>query len=299
LLLLRRIGGGQSYFVHESIDETKENSVLHPFVPILVKTSIADKALYLLRVLSSLMSHGALHPFVPSMLENLRIFFDFAFPMAFSEIEGIIQSIIKCINSSSKFPSLVMSLLSNVMRLLNDRQFRISLCAVLHEVESNIHPRHTQNCLDVFGTMVPFLPADVAAANLQKLFTILPLDNQTLSDAFAELLGSLAHQHSALVLPFVKNWTVMKSNASFLVGKSRQPISYSFITKVLLVVVKELPTDILVKTDELFGLLVILTKRTDVHPIVLLSAMNELCSRLSFHRSTFELGSSTTSSSIC
>jgi hypothetical protein len=295
LLLLRRIGDGQTYVAHESDEEGDGTSVLHPLVPIFVKLSIAEKSIYLLRILSSLMAHGALHEFVPSMLENLTIFCDFAFPMAATDLRGIIDSTSRCINSSSEFPSLVMSLLAKVMRLLNDRQFRISLCAaVIHEAEPNVHVSHTRNCLAIFGTIVPFLPADVAAANLQKLFGIIPIEDQSLGGAFADLLGLISNGNASLVVPFLKTWVTMRSNSAFPVGKTKSPISYQFIARALASVARDIELEILlgIANSDLFALLVNLTKRSDVTPGQLLTGLSELCTRLTFQRNAFVLGQS-------
>jgi hypothetical protein len=295
LILIRRIGEGQTYFLHESLDEAGEsqrNRVLHPLVPVLMKRSIADKALYLLRVLSCLMAHGPLHPFVPSMLENLKIFLDFVAPMAFSEIQTTLESVSRSISTSSEFPSLLMSLLSNIMRLLNDQQFRIALCgSVIREVEANIHPKHTQNSLKIFGEIVPFLPVEVTSADIQRLFSVLQFEDQTVSSAFSELLGTISASNPDLVLPFFKAWTTMKANSEFLIGKSKSPIPYQFIGKTLVTVSRDVPTECLLKVanSDLFALLGIMTRRGDVQPAVVLSALSQLSTRLAFQRATFAL----------
>jgi hypothetical protein len=153
------------------------------------------------------------------------------------------------------------------MRLLNDQQFRNALCgSVIRDVEANIHPQHTQNSLKVFGEIVSFLPVEVTSTDIQKLFSVLQFKDQTISNAFSELLGTISASSPDLVLPFLKTWTTMKTNSEFLIGKSKSPISYQMIGKTLVTFSRDVPTECLLKVanSDLFVLLGILIRRGDV-----------------------------------
>lgn len=292
LLMVRRSKNHQ-FSVHESPDD-EANVSLHPLVPILMKSSISEKSLYLLRILSSLMSLGALHPFVPAMLSNLSIFFDFSFPLAFEEIHNILENVTRCINSSSEFPSLIMSLLSNIMKLINDLQFRISLCtAIFHEIEAHSFTLHTQNCLSIFSTIVPFLTQELASADIKRLFACIPFDDISMSNAFAEVLGVISASDEQLVLPYIVKWRTMKSNAAFLVSQKNVPVSYQFICMTVTSVARNIQIKTL--TDRLstdfFPIIVGLMKRKEIHPFICFSALSEICQRISFRRSNLAIQS--------
>lgn len=322
----------------ENVNENdSEESLQQPLVPIFLKKSILEKSLLLLRLLSCLMSLGAMHPFVPSMISILSVFFDITFPLAFDEIKSILEAVTKRINALqpqlsninnddsnnknntnrlSEFGSIIMSLLSNIMKLINDSQFRLSLCsAVIHDVEMNSYSLHSQNCLWIFDTIVPFLPVEVASANIEKLFKIIPFypssvyNNSSQGNsasvtassestsaasisstlaAFADILGSISGRNYKLINPFIKKWKEMKSNNNFLVGKKPQPIPYSFIAMTLTSVSRDVEVPILLEiaNSELFPLLIQLMKRkqTELNPGYCLNALIELCKRLTFHK---------------
>ncbi|OHS99008.1 hypothetical protein TRFO_34619 [Tritrichomonas foetus] len=286
----------KKFAVHQNPEE-EDNSekMLHPLVPILMKKSINEKSLFLLRILSCLMSLGSTNSFVPAMIRNLSIFFDFTFPLAFDEIKILLDSVSRCINSNSEFPSIIMSLLSNIMKLINDRQFRISLCsAIIHDVDVGTIAGHCQHCLHIFDTIVPFLPVDVAAANIEKIFKVINFDlhstttdkNDSVLYSFASVLGSISGRNEALILPLIKTWRTMKSNVSFPVGKRNLPIPFHFIASTLAYVARDIDVPILMKTanTELFPLLIQLMKKKEVHPSYCLNALIELCKRLTFHK---------------
>lgn len=309
--------------------DPSNNDEQHPLVPFLFKKSIKDKSLFLLRLLSCLISLGAIHPFVPSMINILSIYFDFTFPLAFSEIKLILDAVTKRINSlhpetqlqlqctkldasnkfslssdnannAGEFASIIMSLLSNIMKLINDSQFRISLCvAVIQDVEMNQYQRHNQNCLWIFDTIIPFLPFDVSSTSIDKLFAIIsfypdqisnqassikaegPLlrnfpSFQTLVDesnnqenttmtltVFADVLGSISGRNDQLMHPIITKWKSMKSNSSYLVGKKQQPIPYTFIAMALASISREAEVHNLLEiaNSDLFPLLIYLMKR--------------------------------------
>jgi hypothetical protein len=288
LLTKQQLAMHESYYVHEPQDEVSE-AILHPLVPSLLKRPIPDKSLYLLRVLSSLMTLPPTHPHVLSMLWNLSIFFEFAFPMAFEEIKAVLDSTVRRITSQSESPSLVTSLLTTIMKLINDRQFRISLCtALVHEVGSHQFQAHTRNCLTIFGTMVPVIPADVASANIEKLFQVLPFEDQDVSATFSELLGAISGSNDNLIIPLIKTWT---SSRAFIVGRQKSALSPQFIAMTLAGVAKDVPVASLVKSchSDLVSLLVRLTKTKDAHPGFVLNALSELCQRLGFQKSSSQL----------
>ena len=268
-------------------EDLADSKTAHPLVKVFLKRSISEKSFYLLRMLSSLMSIGALHPFVPAMLSNFEVFFEAVFPLAFAEIKVILDSATRCINSSSEFPSLVMSLLSNIMKLLNDRQFHISLCSgIIHEVEQNLYTKHTQNCLEIFGTIEPFLPKDVASANITKLFHVVPFDDPNIVETFAGLFGTISGNNYALMVPILQQWAQMKTNTGFLVGAGKIPIPYVFICTVLGNVVREMAFDTLIQEANglLLKLLESIIRKKDVPPSAVLTTLNELSMRLGFQR---------------
>lgn len=325
---------------NENDEKESENST-HPLVPILLKKSIADKSLLLIRMLSCLMSLGAMHPFVPSMISILSIFFDFTFPLAFDEIKSILEAVTKRIstlqpelqihlsilnnsnninsinnnnNRLSEFGSIIMSLLSNIMKLINDSQFRLSLSsAVIHDIEINLYPLHIQNCLWIFDTIIPFLPFDVSSSSIEKFFKIIPFypflsqSNSSSSvnsanqntqstvesttaflSTFADVLGSISGRNYKLIVKLIKKWKEMKSNNAFLVGKKPQPIPYSFIALTLTSISRDVEVPILldIANTDLFPLLIQLMKRknAELNPGYCLNVLIELCKRLTFHK---------------
>ena len=290
LLSIRMVGETPVETTMESTPEAEDlanSKAAHPLVKVFLKRSISEKSFYLLRMLSSLMSIGALHPFVPAMLSNFEVFFEAVFPLAFAEIKVILDSATRCINSSSEFPSLVMSLLSNIMKLLNDRQFHIALCSgIMHEVEQNLYTKHTQNCLEIFGTIEPFLPKDVASVNITKLFQVVPFDDSNVVETFAGLFGTISGNNYALVVPILQQWAQMKTNTGFLVGPGKIPIPYVFICTVLGNVVREMAFDILIQQANglLLKLMESIIRKKDVPPAPVLTTLNELSMRLGFQR---------------
>lgn len=297
LLSIRMAGDNGVFIVRESAsastdgDESHESSAgeqkVHPLVAILLKRSISEKSLYLLRILSSLMCIGALHPFVPAMLSNLSVFFECVFPIAFDEIKAILDSATRCINSGSEFPSLVMSLLSNIMKLLNDRQFHLALCSgIVHEVEQNSYVKHTRNCLEIFGAIEPFLPTDVSSANLTKIFQSVSFADANVVETLAKLLGTISGNNYALVAPILQKWVQMKTNTSMIVGREKIPIPYQFICTSLAHIARDVSLDMLItQANNVFlRILASLMKRKEVPPYSILTTLNEFSMRLGFQR---------------
>ena len=315
--------------ISDSNGETSSNDEnAHPLASVLVKHTINDKSLLLLRILSCLMSLGSLHYFVEPLIANLYIFFELTFPLAFEEIHTLLNSLSKSITSNNdkieeisqessdiyennirknEFSAIITSLLSNMMKLINDRQFRISLCAaVINDIEMNLVITHIQNCISIFGTIIPFLPVDVASANIDKLFKTIsfcPDDSNDFNqlqilNSFAQVLGKISGDNEALIMPLIKTWLNMKSNSGFMVRKfnshniahspqkSLYPIPYSFIALALKNVVRDIDFAVLVKSTNIdfLPLLLILMKKKEVNASLCLNVLVELCKRLTFHK---------------
>jgi hypothetical protein len=168
------------------------------------------------------------------------------------------------------------------VKLINDRQFRISLCtALVHDAGSRHFSAHTRHCLAFFATIARSVPADVAAAHIEKLFGVLPLDDADVSTSFSDLLGAVAG--GGVVLPLVKTWSTSRS---FAVG--RISLSPAFVAATLAAVAKDTPVAALGQCC-CVELLVRLTKVRDVPTGPVLAVLAELCERLSFQKGAPQL----------
>lgn len=265
------------YYVHESFDDDS-SKVLHPLVSLFMKKTIEEKCIFLLCEFSILFSLVPSHQFLDSVISNLKIFFDFSFPMSFKETKSIIDSITNIKDNNN-----LIHVLSDFLKLINDHHFRLSLCStIINEVKNDIYDDYTFSCLKVFNSLVSYLPEDFAFSSFEKLFSVYSFSNPILFKYFTEFIGNISSTNPILIFQIFEKWLQNKLNSIY-IGKNHILVSNSFIASILFNAIKEISVkSLILKANEIiFPLIHILTNNKEINSLLCLSIA---CKKLSYHQ---------------
>ena len=175
----------------EEHESSEENPVIHPFSQVLVRRSLQDKAICLLRVFSNILAKD--NRYTASLIALLSVFIEFVFPLA--NMEEMFAAVSNN-KDEEKQSLLIESMIMDCLKQINDRQFHIGIStSIIQELETSSVSEHAQNCIKILSILVHFLPEELNSTMTKKVYEVLP-HNENL---FANIL--LIIENSPSVFP--------------------------------------------------------------------------------------------------